>query len=323
MSATADPSGQSSGGHALGVGSSNTRPSAKSGTPEPVFEAGVDTWRLLFRTSLDHGADVFDLGHYKAHWTPGLGLVAVEGHPTPGRLTPGPEMGAALDHVHELVRGLHPRSEFVGCSRLDATATYEFGTGTEGLAFLAGMASMDWPRLKPVVYGRPGLLETVALTALNSRGRLLCRGYDSGFKRGTHERGEAIRLEEQARFPSGKRPSEFAAAPFARERFEKRFSPLYQSARGVRVASVPVLAQEVVERMIAGDMTVAQAERLIGFTVVAGSGAPYAKSTYHRRKRELRAQGLVLADAFHEPVEVDMGAVLEAALDSPHWGARG
>jgi hypothetical protein len=181
------------------------------------------------------------------------------------------------------------------------------------------MAAMDWPRLKPVVWGKPP--QTVGLTALNSRGRLLARGYDSGLLRGTHERGVAIRLEDQRRFPSGSRPgTALLNGTYVREKFERRFVPLWRSAKGVRVASLPVLANEVAARVVSGELRVTQAERLVGFAACEVAGLPYPRRTYYRRKAELREQGLVVADAFFEPVEVDLGAVLEAALDVEAWG---
>jgi hypothetical protein len=64
------------------VGSSSTRPSLQPETPR-VTEAGVDTWRLLFRTTLDRPPEqaVFDVGRYKAQWFAGHSVLALEGHP--------------------------------------------------------------------------------------------------------------------------------------------------------------------------------------------------------------------------------------------------
>ena len=35
---------------------------------------------------------------------------------------------------------------------------------------------------------------------------------------------------------------------------------------------------------------------------------------------ELRDHGLIVADQFFEPVELDLGAVLERAVETPLWG---
>jgi len=196
-----------------------------------ITEAGVDTWRLLFKTTRSSGAEVFELGDYKAHWMPGLSLLAVEGHPMPERLCPGAELEAAYGRVTDLLSAEVGAYDFVGLSRLDATATHLFGRSQEGIAFLQGFSALDWPRLKPEVIGKPP--ETVYLIARNGRGRKLARAYDTGLLRGTYARGEAIRLEDQGRFRSGARPT-LDIDP--RARFHRRFVPLWQSMKGVRVA---------------------------------------------------------------------------------------
>ena len=283
-----------------------------------VVEAGVDTWRLLFKTTRAHGAEVFDLGEYKAHWMPGLSLLAVEGHPQPGALCPSDRLGEAYEGVTELLDREVGSYEFKGLSRLDSTATSVFSRGHEGIAFLQGFAALDWPRLKPEVIGKPP--ETVYLIARNGRGKKLARAYDSGLLRRSHERGEAIRLEDQGRFPSGSRPT---LEIDARERFHRRFVPLWQSMKGVHVASLPVLSERVAAQLGSGEITRSQAERMVGFLHLETAGAPCERRTWYRRRRELRNRGLVVADGFFERVDVDVASVLEAALESPAWGARG
>jgi hypothetical protein len=75
----------------------------------------------------------------------------------------------------------------------------------------------------------------------------------------------------------------------------------------------------------AGELTYRQAERIGGALVIelGGAASHYTRRTHYRRRAELREHGLVLADDFYAPVEVDMGRVLEACLDSPLWGSRG
>lgn len=289
-----------------------------------VIEAGVDTWRLLFGTTRAHGEEVSALGRWKAHWIPALSLYCVEGHPSEEGLCAGDALVAAFEEVRSALDEELGSYEFRGLSRLDSTATYAFSAGREGLAFLGGMAALDWPRLKPVVWGKPP--ETVGLTARNSRGRLLARGYDSGLLRGTHERGVAIRLEDQRRYPSGKRPAQVAfRGDYVRERFHSRFAPLYKSAKGVKVAGLPVLATKIAAMLDEGELTYREAERIGGALVIELGGATghYSRRTHYRRRAELREHGLVLADDFYAPVEVDMGQVLEACLDSDLWGQAG
>jgi hypothetical protein len=289
-----------------------------------VIEAGVDTWRLLFKTTRAHGDELGKLGRWTAQWIPALSLYCVEGHPAATGLCSGDSLGLAYDEVRGVLEAEVGSYEFRGVSRLDSTATYRFADGRAGIAFLGGMAALDWPRLKPVVWGKPP--ETVGLIARNSRGRLLARGYDSGLLRGTHERGVAIRLEDQRRYPSGKRPSSDAfQAAYVRKRFHARFAPLYKSAKGVTVAGLPVLATRIAAMLNAGDLTYREAERIGGALVIelGGAASHYSRRTHYRRRAELRERGLVLADDFYTPVAVDMGDVLEACLDSPLWGANG
>jgi len=299
-----------------GVGSSNTRPRVKFDTPH-VFEAGVDTWRMAFAVSMDHGSDIFDLGRYKAQWRPSLGRLFVEGHPSADGLASGDLLLEELGEVEELVEENCGSHEFLGLGRLDSTATVKFEDGRQGVAVLQGMAALDFPRLKPVVWAKPP--ETVGLMALNSKGRLLGRCYDSGILRGTHGRGEAIRFEDQSRFKSGARPSqEVLTARYVQERFERRFQPLAKATKGLTVASLPVLTRKLQEQLIEGEISPAKAERLAGYLVMGGGGM--SRSSNLRRRAELRELGLVEADAFFEPVEVNLGEVFEACLSSERWG---
>src|SRR6185312_9967599 len=79
------------------VGSSNTRPGATTGTPAAVVtEAGVDTWRPVFRTSFNVDETIWrrigqggsylreDVPGYKLQWFPEYGVLCAEGHPNPG-----------------------------------------------------------------------------------------------------------------------------------------------------------------------------------------------------------------------------------------------
>jgi hypothetical protein len=70
-------------------------------------------------------------------------------------------------------------------------------------------------------------------------------------------------------------------------------------------------------------MTYRQAERAVGFAVLSEVGETPSRSRAYERRALLRDHGLVLADDFYEPVEVELADVLERALDSPAWGAYG
>jgi hypothetical protein len=312
---------------AASVGGSNTRHSDKFDAPR-IVEAGIDTLRLLYRCDRFGGRPLGPLvdestGEVVAtvQWFGSHSLAAVEGHPKPGALGHFEDVQRCVFEWADLLKSQRSAivSGMAGVSRLDATATTRFDHPGQGVALLQGMASIDWPRLKPVVYGKPP--ETVALTYRNSKGRILARAYDTGLLRGTAERGQLVRLEDQGRFPSGRRPIDATSQRFARSRFQSRFRPLWQASKGVTVASLPVLTDRVACLVDTGEMKPSQAERLVGFLALdTTTRSRFNVRTTQRRRRELRDLGLVLADGFFEPVEIDLAAVLEAALDSPAWG---
>jgi hypothetical protein len=287
-----------------------------------VVEAGVDTWRLLFRTTLDRppAEPIFDVGRYKAQWFAGHAVLAVEGHPSASGLArPWALEEAYQEVVSELASWGHTPTGFAGVARLDTTVTQRM-TAQEGQAVLAGLAALDVPACHPVVRGKPA--HSVAYVHARGR-RILGRAYDKGREAGIASAWELIRLEDQYRPKAGSRPgrNEFHAE-YIRERFRKRFLPLYRSARGVKVTGLPVIAKDVSERIQAGELDTRRAERMVGSLLLLAVGAPYSRSTYYKRRAELRDSGYVLADDFYAPVEVDLAAVLEAALETPLWGDR-
>ena len=129
------------------VGSSSTRPSLQPETHR-VTEAGVDTWRLLFRTTLDSPPDhpLFDVGRYKAQWFAGHSVLALEGHPSrEGLVEPWALEDAYQDVVEDLREWGHVPTAFAGVARLDSTVTQRMSRH-EGQAVLAGLAALDVPR---------------------------------------------------------------------------------------------------------------------------------------------------------------------------------
>jgi hypothetical protein len=304
------------------VGSSSTRPSLQPDTPR-VTEAGVDTWRLLFRTTLDTPPEspIFDVGRYKAQWFAGHSVLALEGHPSPeGLAEPWGLESAYQEVLQDLEEWGHVPTGFAGLARLDSTVTQRMDR-SEGQAVLAGLAALDVPTCDPVVRGKPA--NSIAFVHVSGK-RVLGRAYDKGREAGTAGAWELIRLEDQFRPASGKRPGrENFHAEYVRGRFHKRFVPLYRSARGVKVTGLPVIAKDVAERVHAGELDTRRAERMMGSLLLLSAGAPYSRSTYYKRRAELRDSGYVLADEFFTPVEVDLAAVLETALETPLWGANG
>lgn len=298
------------------VGVCSTRPSLTGET----HEAGVDTLRLLYETH-SFFPETVDLAEgWKAGSIPALGLTWVEGHPNGrGSLASAARVGEAAEALREVVdEALGVRQER-GVARLDLTATHRFDREQEGRAFLAGMASVQLPRCDTTRRGDP--VHSIAWTHARGR-RILARCYDKGLERG----GEAFqygRMEDQRRFPSGARPSiETAADPaYMRERFHARFAPIEKAVRGVKAATFPVVAQAIADEAKYGYRDVLEAERLAGSLLLlrAGAGEAYSRPTYFRRRAELREAGFHVIEDWAEPVEVDLGGVLEEALDSPWW----
>jgi hypothetical protein len=92
----------------------------------------------------------------------------------------------------------------------------------------------------------------------------------------------------------------------------------------VKVASLPVLTETIADQVESGMLATPKAARLLGYVAMRSSVRDrFAVRTARRYRAELRDMGLVLADGFYESVEVDLSAVLEEALESPCWGARG
>lgn len=221
--------------------------------------------------------------------------------------------------------GLAKPTRFLGLGRLDSTVTQQFQDGREGLAALMGIAALDVPNCKPKVIGRPP--ETVYFVHERGRGRVLGRAYDKGLESGIAGRGELLRLEDQRRWQSTSRPQrDRFHAEYVRGCFEQRFKALYRSAKGVKVAALPILAETLATRARTGEISHREMERLGGFILAelgGGARSAYPERTYKRRRAELRDHGLVLADDFFEPIEVELGAVLERALQTPLWGSQG
>jgi hypothetical protein len=286
-------------------------------------------------------------GH-RVGWFPG-GLVFADGHPDPDGLCKASELvPRALGLQDALIaRGIplvarergfwHGDSTsegWAGLRRVDVTVNMETASKAAGLAVLAGIAACvrDSPGHAEIRYGLDHAVETVYLRGYAGK-RVLGRWYDKGLESSLAPRGRLIRAEDQRRWGKGERrdPDELDARAL-RDGFTKRFYPLYQATKGVTVAGPVVLAEKLIEAVAAGHLTPRAAESLCGHMLlrVAGSrrGAGIPVRTMYRREQQLRKLSLVLADgALDETdldeVAVDVGAVLEAALDSEVWGCEG
>lgn len=290
------------------MGASSTHPSSTS-------ETGVDTLRLLFEVDRFPDKHVFGLGDgWQAESFPALGLLAVEGNPDGGALWSAGEVLAAGTGVRELVDATFGLRSDRGVSRCDSTTSRSMDSA-RGRALIAGVAAINFPRLERTARGAP--VHSVWWTGAKSRA-IKNRVYCESFKVEGRQPFERVRLEDQRRFPNGHRPSlEVAADPdFQRRNFVRRFDPMRKAVDGVTAATFPVIAQALADELKYGYRTHREVERLAGSLVIlsGGAGEGYPKTTRWRRQAELREAGYVVVDDFLEPVEVDLGAELEAAL---------
>lgn len=275
----------------------------------------MDTLRLLYETDR-YVEGVVDLDDgWRLGSIPALGLTWAEGHPMPGALaTPG-QVLAAAEGVRDAVDGTLGVRRERGVARLDTTTTRPMGVELRGRAFLAGMASVELARCEAIRRGTP--VHSIGWAHQKGR-RLLARCYDKGLERGG-DPWRFVRLEDQARFASGRRPMvEAAAEPeFQRRRLVQRFGPMRKSVQGVKAASLPVVAKAIADEVRYGYRPAREAERLAGALVLlhGGAGEGYPRATYYRRRAELREAGFVVVDDFMEPVEVDLADELDAALE--------
>ena len=252
---------------------------------------------------------------WQMHSMPELHLVAVEGNPASGALWSG---GQVLEHgqlLHDVVEGTFGVRRDRGVARLDVTTSRRFEPA-EGRAFMAGVAAMEFPRLEATRRGSP--VHSVWWTGARSA-VIKNRAYCESFKVTGREPFERLRLEEQGRFPNGRRPPlEVAADPdFQRERFQRRFEPMRKAVRGVTAASFPVIGKALADEVKYGYRTHREVERLAGALVILGGGGGdgYPRRTRYRRQAELREAGYVVVDDFMEPVEVDLAEELDRALE--------
>lgn len=283
----------------------------------PADQRSVDAAIALSRRPLPTVA-----GHTIGYHA-GPQLIWIEGHAgSKDRLAHDAELPQKADRLRESLAelGIHTCGP-ARVSRLDTAVTQKFAEPLEGCAVLQGLALLNVPRCKPLVIGRPP--ETVGLININGK-RTLARSYDWGLHRKTCQRGTIVRMEAQDRFSRKQQSSAEDVAPgFAKEQFRKRFVPVWQAAKGMTVAGYPVLLRTMEARLRRGEMNSRQCERMAGYLVMemAGvAGSVYPRSSFYRRRAELRDLGFVLADDLMEPVSVDISAVLEQALETECWG---
>jgi hypothetical protein len=288
-------------------------------------------------------------GH-RVGWFPGSRLVFAEGRPggEEGLCDPGDLPGVArllADGIRD--RGVRlPRhdylpngipdgclrrsaslgdSGFAGVRRLDSTVDLRFGSSATGLAVLSGVAAQPVGRVAKKVQREVGGNRVETVWFLGSSGRsVLGRWYDKGLESGEAVRGSWVRPEDQRRFAKEARvPVDVVAdTSFVRDSFVRRFEPLWRASKGVFVGSYSELASRVRQLVDEGDMTPGEAKAALGHLVLDSGGERLqSRRTWYRDRAVCRRHGLVLADCDDDRVSIDLGEVLEEALDADCWGA--
>ena len=224
---------------------------------------------------------------------------------------------------------LGPSSEgFAGLRRADSTVNVAMPGTAEGLVVLSGIAACvrAAPGKPEVRFGPGGVVETVYLRGWSGK-NVLGRWYDKATEAVLGERATVIRGEDQRRWPKGSRrdPEELTAEQLRRA-FQQRFYPLWQATKGVTVGGPMLVVEKVIDLVEAGEIKPQQARLLVADTILESFGAANSlirPSTLRRSRRLRRDHGLHLADGVLEEVEVDVHAVLEAALETDAWERRG
>lgn len=287
-------------------------------------------------------------GH-RVGWFPGSRLVFAEGRPggeeglcDPGDL-PGVacllaegirDRGVRLPQHDYLPNGIPDGSlrrsaclgdsGFAGVRRLDSTVDLRFDSSATGLAALSGVAALPVPRVSKKAQREVGGNRVETVWFLGTSGRsVLGRWYDKGVETGERARGAWIRPEDQRRFAKDARvPVDVVAdTSFVRDSFVRRFQPLWQASKGVLVASHSELALRVRELVEEGEMSPGEAKAALGHLVLDSGGERLqSRSTWYRDRAVCRRHGLVLADCEDDHVAIDLGEVVEEALDTDRWG---
>ena len=288
---------------------------------------------------------------HRVGWFPGTRLLFAEGHPSPGGLAKADQLPDAFQRLSEALcdRGVLPPthrlaplqkvsadglvtlpvlggSGFAGVRRLDSTVDLHFDDPLKGLCALAGVAALPLARMQTEIRREAGgrRVETVYFRGYAGK-QVLGRWYDKGWKEHGH-RGSWVRPEDQRRFTAQARPpvEALATTSYIRDSFVRRFEPLWRASKGVKVGGATELAKRLAELVDQGAISPTAATRIAGHLVLDAAGCQrQSQRTVLRHRADARNHGLVLADGILDDVEVDLGDILERAMDSDSWGSQG
>lgn len=304
-----------------------------------VRGAGVDTWspcwyaepgsplarslRALASQS-SHRAWLLPepVAGHRIGWFPDSGLVFAEGPPAAQELAPAAGLPAALERLEGDLGDLGIPAASLPCAglrRLDVAADLWTDSAVEGLALLECVSAAAPGAGKLAAYRAERCVESVLVKS--AAGRTLARLYDKGAQSGAAPRGHWLRLEAQWRFPRGARVDlgEVDAA-LLRERFKRRFDPLWQAAGGFRLGGLEAVIERIAAAVASGQLRPSRARSVAGYLVLSSGGVPQgAKRTTSDLERECRELGLSVSLLQGAERRVDIATVLDECLAPEVW----
>lgn len=263
--------------------------------------------------------------------------MVAEGHPDPEALCPPSELAGAVVRVSRSLREAgvdvpeHGRAFAApgfagldGVRRLDCTVDVQLEPHV-GLAVMAGIAALDPGRGFQVVVTRQAGGPAVETVAWRARRGIVARVYDKGVEASIAPRGARVRLEAQRRWQAGARPDPLElTAAWVRDRFERRFAPLWKASKGVRVMGPNAIAHHLRQLVADGVLSPGRAVDAAGYLFLEQAGVHVgSRATRYRHRSILQEAGIVLDPCSTGDVEVDLQAVLEEALETDAWERRG
>ena len=278
------------------------------------------------------------IGGHRVIWYPTAGLLVAEGHPA------GKGELASCDRLPDYVSAMHAamhdagipvpidpgrfaysRHGFDGFGRLDLTVNLPAASTAEGLAILAGVAAIQPDtRLQTIVTRQPGGRAVETVTWRGKRG-IVARTYDKSTEALSGPRATLIRFEDQRRWPSQHRRDveDVGTAAAGRAIFARRFMPLWQASKGVKVVTSATMVERVAQAVREDRITPGQGIMVMGHLLAEQQGATLGRSqpTRWRHRKLARELGLVLVDGelVEQEFEVDMQDVMTRVLDEGAW----
>lgn len=278
---------------------------------------------------------------YRVLYSAGARLLAVEGHPGGSeRLAPLTELPAAAERIASALRdhgvsvppydfrpsgSVHrtPRgrgdSGFGGVRRLDLTVDIEQHRSV-GVPILNCVAAVEPERLLRSRVDRAKRGRAIETVSWVGGAGMVARIYDKGIEqgRGDRRRGELIRFEDQRRFAKGHRPSvEAVVEGYGELLFRNRFRVLRHATKGVTVTDLDGVVSRIEELVETGELTPAEAKKLVGAMVFDAAGVELgSRTTRWRQRDQLRRRGLMIADGLLEPgEEIDLSDALDEVVE--------